>query len=177
MLDESFKFFDAPTTKCRSFKLFAKLNRNHILTSNFSKLCKYQTFGLNDLRKSIKGLLANRITKVWKSCVYDYRAVEHRTFEFLTFKLTTNFPTFKRLQKILWKNFEASKYILNVLMKFYRSTSIYDQNFLDNETIAIGIFFWNLHGRAFCFLHFVKWGIYQSLNLADTSKMCCCGLF
>ena len=30
---------------------------------------------------------------------------------------------------------------MNVLIKFYRFTSIYDQNFLDNETITLGIFF------------------------------------
>ena len=33
-------FFDSPTTKWRSFKFFAKLDGNHILMANFSKLCK-----------------------------------------------------------------------------------------------------------------------------------------
>ena len=46
---ESFKFFDPPTTKWRSFKFFTKLNGNHILMANFSKPCKYQTFGLIEL--------------------------------------------------------------------------------------------------------------------------------
>ena len=82
---ESFKFFDPPTTKWRSFKFFAKLNGNHILMANFSKFRKYQTFGLIELHNVSKGQLADRIFKLWKSCVYDYRAVEHTTFEILTF--------------------------------------------------------------------------------------------
>ena len=82
---ESFKFFDPPNTKWRSFKFFAKLNGNHILMANFSKLCKYQTFVLIELHNLSKGQLADRIFKLWKSCVYDYRVVEHTFFEILTF--------------------------------------------------------------------------------------------
>ena len=52
---ESFKFFDPPTTKWRSFKFFAKLNGNHILMANFSKLRKYQTFVLIELHNLSKG--------------------------------------------------------------------------------------------------------------------------
>ena len=37
---ERFKFFDPPTIKWRSFNFFAKLNGEHILMANFSKLCK-----------------------------------------------------------------------------------------------------------------------------------------
>ena len=82
---ESFKFFDSPTTKWRSFKFFAKLNGNHILMANFSKFRKYQTFGLIELHNVSKGQLADRIFKLWKSCVYDYWVVEHKTFEIQTF--------------------------------------------------------------------------------------------
>ena len=46
---ESFKFFDQPTTKWWSLKRFAKLNGNHNLMVNFSKLRKYQKFGLIEL--------------------------------------------------------------------------------------------------------------------------------
>ena len=52
---ESFKFFDPPTTKWRSFKFFVKLNGNHILMANFSKLRKYQTFVLIELHNLSKG--------------------------------------------------------------------------------------------------------------------------
>ena len=52
---ESFKFFDPPTTKWRSFKFFAKLNGNHILMANFSKLRKYQKFVLIELHNLSKG--------------------------------------------------------------------------------------------------------------------------
>ena len=58
---------------------------NHILMANFSKLRKYQTFLLIELRNLSKGQLADRIFKLWKSCVYDYRVVEHTFFEILTF--------------------------------------------------------------------------------------------
>ena len=77
---ESFKFFDPPNTKWRSLKFLAKLNGNHILMTNFSKFCKYQTFGLIELHNLSKSQLADRIFKSWKSCVYNYRALEHTTF-------------------------------------------------------------------------------------------------
>ena len=82
---DSFRFFDSTTTKWRSIKFFSKLNGNHILMANFSKLRKYQTFVLIELHNLSKGQLADRIFKLWKSCVYDYRVVEHTFFEILTF--------------------------------------------------------------------------------------------
>ena len=51
------------------------------------------------------------------------------------------FPTFKRFLKILWKMFQFSKYILEVMIKFYRFTNIYDLKFLYNETTALWILF------------------------------------
>ena len=53
--------------------------------ANFSKFCIYQAFGLIELHNLSKGQLAERTFKLWKSCVYDYWAVEHITFENLTF--------------------------------------------------------------------------------------------
>ena len=85
MFVESFKFFDPPTTKWRLFKFFAKLNGNYILMANFSKLRKYQAFGLNELHNLNKGQLADRIFKLWRRYVYGYRAIKHTTFEILTF--------------------------------------------------------------------------------------------
>ena len=93
---ESFKFFDPPTTKWRSFKFFAKLNGNHILMANFSKFRKYKTFGLIELHNVSNGQLADIIFKLWKSCLYDYRVVEHTTFKQI-------------LLRILWKIFQVSK--------------------------------------------------------------------
>ena len=55
------------------------------------------------------------------------------------------FPTEERLKK-LWiyairrdegKNFQVSKYILKVLIKFYRFNNIYDLKFLDKEITAL----------------------------------------
>ena len=85
MFVEHFKFFDPPTTKWRPVKCFAKLNGNYILMAAFSKLRKYQTFALIELHNLSKGQLVDRIFKLWKSYVYDYRAIEHTIFEILTF--------------------------------------------------------------------------------------------
>ena len=54
MIGENFKFFDPPTTKRRPFKFFAKLNVNHILMANFSRLLKYQAFSLTELHNFSK---------------------------------------------------------------------------------------------------------------------------
>ena len=52
------------------------------------------------------------------------------------------FPIFKQLwSKILMKNFQVSKYIYKVFIKFYRFTNICDLKFLDNKTTALWIFF------------------------------------
>ena len=73
-----------PTTKWRSFKFFAKLNGNHILM-DIPKIRQYQTFGFIELHNLSKVQLADRIFKLWESCVYGYRAVKHTTFEILIF--------------------------------------------------------------------------------------------
>ena len=102
--------------------------------TNFSKLRKYQTSGLIELHNLSKVQLADRLLKLWKSCVYDYWSAEHSDFLI--------FPTFKQLlSKILLKNFQVSKNILKVLINFYRFTNIYDLKFLDTETTALWIFF------------------------------------
>ena len=66
MFGESFKFFDPPKTKRRSFKFFVKLNGNHILIANFSKFPKYQTFDLIELHNLSKGQLADRVLWIMK---------------------------------------------------------------------------------------------------------------
>ena len=53
--------------------------------ANFSKSRKYQTLGVIELHNVSKVQLADRIFKLWKSCVYDSRAVQHTTFEIVTF--------------------------------------------------------------------------------------------
>ena len=58
---------------------------NLILMANFSKLRKYQTSVLIELHNLSNVQLADRISKLWKSCVYDYWVVEHTFFEILTF--------------------------------------------------------------------------------------------
>ena len=91
VFDGSFKFFDPPTTKWRPLKFFVKLNGNHILMANFSKLRKYQRFGFIELHNLSKGQLVDRTFKLWKISVYDYGAVKHTNSDFLIF------PTFKQL--------------------------------------------------------------------------------
>ena len=58
--------------------------------ADFSKFRKYHTFGLIELHNVSKDQLADRIFKLWKSCIYDYGVVEHITFDF-------GLPTFKQI--------------------------------------------------------------------------------
>ena len=105
---ESFKFFDPPTTKWRSFKLFSKLKGNHILMANFPKFLKYQTFCLIELHNVSKGQLVERIFKLRKSCVYDSGSSNIQLLKFWLFNF--GLPTFKQiLLRILWKNFQVSR--------------------------------------------------------------------
>ena len=70
------------------------------------------------------------------------------------------FSTYKQLlSKSFWKNFKVSNKILKVLMKLYwwSLTNIYDLKFSAMKQRPFE-FFWSFHGRAFCFLNFVKWG-------------------
>ena len=40
--------------------------------------------------------------------------------------------------------------ISRVLSNFYYVTNIFDQHIFDNDTAAFLMFFWNVHGYAFC---------------------------
>ena len=44
---------------------------------------------------------------------------------------------------------------MKVLIKFYRFPNTYNLKFRNNDPLNL---FWNLHGRAICFLNFIKWG-------------------
>ena len=72
---------------------------NHILMTNFSKLRKYQTFVLIELHNLSKVQLADRILKLWKSCVYDYRVVEH-TFFFNSAFCFLNFAKWEKYESL-----------------------------------------------------------------------------
>ena len=52
-------------------KIFAKLNRNHLLMANIFKLHEYQTFGLMKMHDMCKIWFANNIFSLWKSLVYN----------------------------------------------------------------------------------------------------------
>ena len=114
-----------------------KLNRNHILITNFPKLCKYQTFDLIELHNLSKCQLVDRIFKLWKSCVYVYQAIKHTIFEILAFQF---FQLWNNFCQKCYEKTSVSKYVLNVLIKFYHVTNIYDFKFFGNETMALWIF-------------------------------------
>ena len=59
--NESLKLFGPPTLKWWPCKIFAKLNRNHLLMANFFKLHEYQTFGLMEMHNMCKIWFANNI--------------------------------------------------------------------------------------------------------------------
>ena len=120
------------------FKFFVKLNGNHILMANFSKFAKYQTFGFIELHNLSKGQLIDRIFKLSKVVLTITGPSNIQLLKFWLFNFS-NFQT--TFVKNFMKNFQVSKYILNVLIKFYRFTNIYDLKFLDSETKALWIFF------------------------------------
>ena len=151
MIGKSFKYFDPPTTKWRPFHFFfVKLNGNHILMTNFSKLRNYQIFGLMELHNLSKGQLADRIFKLWKSCVYDYRAVEQKLLKFWLFNFSNFQTTFvKNFMKKLpgfKTDFESTDKVLR--LRQYLWSEISQQ--WNNSPLN---FFWNLHGRALRFLN------------------------
>ena len=135
-----------------------KFNGNYILMATFSKLHKYQTFCLIELHNLSKGQLADRMFKLWKNYVYNYRAISN--IQLLKFWLF-NFPNvhitfFKNFMKRLpgFKiDFESTDKVLPLHQYLWSEISRQWNNGPLN-------FFWNLHGRAFCFLNFVKWGKY-----------------
>ena len=58
-------------TKCRSCKIYAKLNGNHLLMANIFKLHEYQTFSLMKMHNMSKIWFANNKFSWRKSLVYD----------------------------------------------------------------------------------------------------------
>ena len=114
-----------------------KLNGNHILMVNFSKLRKWQTFLLIELHNLSKCQLADIIFKLWKAVFTIIRSSNIHFLKFWHF----NSPAFKRLlSKFLLKNLQVFRSTLKVLITFYSFTNIYDLKFLDNETTALWIF-------------------------------------
>ena len=63
---KSLKFCVSPTTKRRSCKIFAKLNRNHLLTANIFKIHKYQTFGRMKMHNMSTTWFANNKFKCYE---------------------------------------------------------------------------------------------------------------
>ena len=61
MSAKSLKFFGPPTTKWGPCKMFATLNRNHLLMANILKPCEYQTFGWIKMHNMCKIWFANKI--------------------------------------------------------------------------------------------------------------------
>ena len=61
MSAKSLKFFGPPTTKWRPCKIFAKLNRNHLLMANIFRPQEYQTFALMKMHNMSKIWFANKI--------------------------------------------------------------------------------------------------------------------
>ena len=102
-----------------------------------------------------KGQLADRIFKSWKAA---FTIIGSSNIQLLKFRLFNfGLSTFKQiLLRILWKNFQVSKYILNVLTKFYRFTNIHDLRFFDNETTALRIFFLNFARKSILLLKFCQ---------------------
>ena len=101
-----------------------------------------------------KGQLADRISKLWKSCVYVYRAVEHTTYKkFWLFNFSNFQATFAKhfMEKLpgFKIDFESSDKVLplhqHLWSEIFRHWS--------NSPLKP---FWHLDGRAFLLLKFCK---------------------
>ena len=121
MFGESFKFFDSPTTKWRSFNFFAKLNGNQILMATFSKFHKYQTFGLTELHNVSKGQLADRIfiQVMFRKAVFtitgssNIQFLKFWLFNFSNFQIQTNFvKNFMKKLPVYKIDFESTDKVL-----------------------------------------------------------------
>ena len=64
------KFFVPLTTKLRSCKILAKLNRNHLLMANIFKLHKYQAFGSLKMHNMSKIWFVYNNFSLWKTLVF-----------------------------------------------------------------------------------------------------------
>ena len=61
-------------------KFFVKLNGNHLLMANIFKFHKCQTFALLKMHNISKIWFGNKKFSLWKSLVYDKRAIENTIF-------------------------------------------------------------------------------------------------
>ena len=151
MLGESVKFFGRPTTKRQTFKFFSKLNGNHILIANFSKLCKYQTFGLIELHNLSKGQLIEyssyEKTMFTITGASNVQLLKFWLFNFPNFHITFFKNFMKRLPgfKI---DFESTDKVLPLHQYLWSKIS---RQWNNGPLIFLFFFFyfWNLHGRAF----------------------------
>ena len=152
----SLKFFGPSTTKWRSYKVFAKLNGNHLLMTNIFKLHKCQTFGL------LKMLNMSKICE--KACFTIIGLSKMLSFNFCFF-------LFSKFQMDIVKNvmelpssfkmdFEDSYEVL-LRHKYFWSTYFWQWN---DGPFKI---FWNFHGNAFCFFIFSKWKKYHNFTFDD----------
>ena len=69
-------FFSPPITLWQPCKIFAKLNRNHLLLAKIFKLQKFQIFVLLKMHSMSKIWFANNKFSLWKCLVYNERAAE-----------------------------------------------------------------------------------------------------
>ena len=106
MCAKSLNFFGSPTTKWRPCKIFPKFT-NYLLIANIFKLHKCQIFGLMTIHNMSKiGFASNKFC-LWKSLVYDWRAVENVIFNLCLFPLSKF-----QIAKNLIVNFEGSYEVL-----------------------------------------------------------------
>ena len=104
------------------------------------------------------------------------RLLGHQTYNFWNSDFLI-FPTFKQLlSKNLSKNFQVSKYILKLLIKFYRFTNICDLNLTMKQRPFDFIFEICTEERFVSYI-LSNGGNIKASIFADTFKMYYCGLF
>ena len=84
-LEASLRSLKTTHHKLRYFNFFRNFFFQTSQISFFISNIILSTFFLIELHNFSKGQLADRILKLWKCCVYDYRVLKHRFFEILKF--------------------------------------------------------------------------------------------
>ena len=157
MFGQSFKFFAPPTTKWRSLKFFAKLNGNHMSWLIFPNLASIRHL------VSLNCIIWAKVRQLIEYSSYgkalftitrpsNIQLLKFWLFNFSNFQTTfvknvmKNLPGFKIYFESTYKSLPLLQYLWSEISRQWNNGPLN--------------FFWNLHGRTFCFLNFVKWEKY-----------------
>ena len=112
MSAKSLKFFGPPTTKRRPCKIFAKLNRNHLLMANIFKPHENQRFGLMKMHNMCKIWFSNKIFSLlnWNKKYFSWFFKGFQLLEIIL-RLQLYWPLKKDFCVISQQNFKGHRFM------------------------------------------------------------------